>query len=40
MSLDNFLNECKKNDRFTLIIAEPGGGQDLPYVKCSKILFR
>ncbi len=27
MSLDNFLNECKKNDRFTLIIAEPGGGK-------------
>ena len=27
MSLDNFLNECKKNDRFSLIIAEPGGGK-------------
>ena len=27
MSLDNFLNECKKNDRFTLIIGEPGGGK-------------
>ena len=27
MSLYNFLNECKNNDRFTLIIAEPGGGK-------------
>ena len=27
MSLDNFLNECKKNDRFSLIISEPGSGK-------------
>ena len=37
MSLDNFLNECVTgSDRFTLIIAEPGGGKTHLMIKTLK----